>query len=64
MKDEKHQETEVPEEEPQVYAVKKDVNGWQFDRRAFLAVAGAAAASAAVGTAAGCGAPRSSIMIR
>ena len=47
MTDEKHQETDVPEEEPQVYAVKKDVNGWQFDRRAFLVAAGAAAATAA-----------------
>lgn len=40
-----------PEEEPQVYAVHKDSNGWQFSRREFLAAAGATAVTVA---AAGC----------
>ena len=31
-------------EEPQVYAVQKDLTGWRFSRRDFLAAAGAAAA--------------------
>ena len=53
-RDEEIQE-EVQEEEPTVYAVKKDLTGWRFDRRTFLAAAGATAAVAAVGTTAGCG---------
>lgn len=54
---------EEKEEEPEVYTVKKDVNGWQFDRRAFLAAAGATAAAAAVGTIAGCGPATSSPVV-
>ena len=34
------------ETEPQVYAVQKDLTGWRFSRRGFLAAAGAAAAAA------------------
>jgi len=45
------------EEEPQVYTVQKDLTGWRFSRRDFLAAAGAAAAAAVMGAAAGCGAP-------
>ncbi|MGD8794104.1 MAG: twin-arginine translocation signal domain-containing protein, partial [Anaerolineae bacterium] len=46
------------EEQPQVYAVKKDLDGWQFDRRKFLTAAGATAAAAAVGSvSSGCGGP-------
>jgi hypothetical protein len=52
---EEPKEGQVTEEEPEVYAVKKDMNGWQFNRRAFLAAAGATAAVAAVGTVASCG---------
>ncbi len=54
MAEEERKEEKEVEEEPEVYAVKKDVNGWQFNRRAFLAAAGATAAAAAVGTVAGC----------
>lgn len=55
MTDEERQEEGVPEEEPQIYTVKKDMDGWQFNRRAFLTAAGATAAAAALGTAAACG---------
>ena len=40
------------EEAPQVYVVQKDLTGWRFSRRDFLAAAGAAAAGA---LATGCG---------
>lgn len=44
------------EEKPRVYAVQKDLTGWRFSRRDFLAAAGAAAAAVAVaGVTAGCG---------
>lgn len=43
-----------PEEEPQIYTVTKDMNGWQFDRRAFFAAAGATAVTAAGVGSAGC----------
>ena len=36
------------EEEPQVYAVEKDLSGWKFSRREFVAAAAAAAATATV----------------
>jgi len=55
MTEEKQQETETSEEEPQVYTVKKELDGWKFNRRAFLTAAGATAAVAAIGSAAGCG---------
>ncbi len=45
---------EGPEEVPQVYTVQKDLTGWQFSRRDFLATAGTAAAAAVAGAAAGC----------
>ena len=61
MTDEEQRQIELTEEEPQVYTVKKDVNGWRFDRRTFLAVAGAAGVAAAVGTAAGCGPSQESV---
>ena len=57
MTDKERQEPEAPEEEPQIYTVKKDMDGWQFNRRAFLTAAGATAAVAALGTAAACGEP-------
>jgi len=41
------------DEKPQVYSVKKDLQGWKFSRRDFLAAATAAAATAALGSAAG-----------
>ncbi len=41
-------------EEPQVYTVHKDLNGWRFSRREFMAAAGAVAAVTAVGATAGC----------
>lgn len=37
-------------EEPQVYNVKKDVNGWKFGRREFLAAAAATTAAAMIAT--------------
>ena len=43
--------TPDPEEEPQVFAVQKDLKGWTFDRRSFLA---AATGSAALAASAGC----------
>jgi len=55
--EEKERKEELAEEQPEVYTVKKDLTGWQFDRRTFLAAAGATAAVAAVGTAASCGSP-------
>ena len=57
MAEEEKREQDAPDEpnpEPEVYAVTKDLNGWQFDRRTFLAAAGAAVAAATVGTTAGC----------
>ncbi len=44
---------EGSDEEPQVYAVERDVNGWRFSRRRFLAATGSAAAALVAG-AAGC----------
>ena len=44
----------APEETPEVYTVEKDLVGWRFNRRAFLAAAGTATAAAVVGSAAGC----------
>jgi hypothetical protein len=55
--EERKEEAGTPEEEPQIYTVKKDMDGWQFNRRAFLTAAGATAAAAALGTVAGCGEP-------
>lgn len=55
MKEER--EEEQFEEKPEVYTVKKDLTGWKFNRRSFLAVAGAAAAVAAAGTVTGCNEP-------
>ena len=52
---ERKEEEGAPEEEPQIYTVKKDMDGWQFNRRAFLTAAGATAAAAALGTVTGCG---------
>ena len=48
MTDEERQEAEAPEEEPQIYTVKKDMDGWQFNRRTFLTAAGATAAARAL----------------
>lgn len=50
------QEQEVGQE-PQVFAVKRDLAGWRFSRRDFLTAASAATAAAVAGTATGCGAP-------
>jgi len=55
--EEKERKEELAEEQPEVYTAKKDLTGWQFDRRTFLAAAGATAAVAAVGTATSCGSP-------
>jgi hypothetical protein len=41
-------------EEPQVFAVQRDLNGWRFSRRDFLAAASAAAAAVVAGKTAGC----------
>ncbi len=57
------EEAETPEEEPQVYTVKTDRNGWQFNRRAFLTAAGATAAAAAIGAVASCGSPEPDVVI-
>lgn len=54
---EKEHEEEQCAEKPEVYTVKKDLAGWRFNRRAFLAAAGATAAVAAVGTVTGCNEP-------
>ncbi|MGD2205448.1 MAG: NBR1-Ig-like domain-containing protein [Anaerolineae bacterium] len=64
MTEEQRRKTETPEEEPEVYTVKKDMNGWQFDRRAFLAAAGTAAAAAAAGTVAGCGPAQEQVVVK
>lgn len=45
-------------QEPQVYVVLKDMNGWQFSRREFLAAASAAAVAVAAGATSGCAAPK------
>jgi hypothetical protein len=45
---------EEAEEEPQVFAVKKDLTGWRFSRRDFLVATGGAVAAAVAGAAAGC----------
>lgn len=42
------------EEAPQVYAVQKNLRGWTFSRRDFLAATAAATAAAAAGGTAGC----------
>lgn len=50
----------APDEEPEIYAVEKDVGGsggWRFDRRTFLRAAGATAAAATAATATGCTLP-------
>jgi len=53
-KDEEAKRQEGTEEEPQVFAVQKDLKGWRFSRRDFLAAASAAAAAAVAGKTAGC----------
>lgn len=50
-------------EEPQIYSVKKDMNGWQFNRRAFLTAVGATAAAAAAGTVSSCGEPQQEVAV-
>jgi hypothetical protein len=55
--EEQKREEEVTEQQPEIYTVKKDLTGWRFDRRTFLAAAGTTAAIAAVGTATSCGQP-------
>jgi hypothetical protein len=45
---------EETEETPQVYTVQKDLSGWRFSRRDFLATASAAAAAALAGATTGC----------
>jgi len=45
------------EQDPQVYAVQKDLAGWRFSRRGFLAAAGAAAAAAGASLACGSSTP-------
>lgn len=56
MDDQQHEDKQPvdveKEQEPQVYAVQKDLTGWKFNRRDFLAAAAAAVAA----TAAGCSA--------
>jgi hypothetical protein len=42
------------EQEPQVFVVARDLNGWRFSRRDFLAAASAAAAAVVAGETAGC----------
>jgi hypothetical protein len=42
------------EDSPEVFAVTKDVRGWHFNRRDFLAVAGGVAAAAALSNVTGC----------
>ena len=42
------------EEKPRVFAVQRDLNGWRFSRRDFLAAASAAAAAVVAGKTAGC----------
>jgi hypothetical protein len=49
----KRKETKRPEgaeEEPQVFAVQKDLDGWRFNRREFLAAAATAVAAATAAT--------------
>jgi hypothetical protein len=50
-------EQEAAEEEPQVFALKKDLSGWRFSRRDFLLAASGAVAAVAAGAAAGCQGP-------
>jgi SagB-type dehydrogenase family enzyme len=49
MTQEKRQDLDTSQAAPKVYSVTKDMRRWEFDRRAFLALATAAAAAAAVG---------------
>jgi len=63
-KDEVSEEVSEQEQEPQVYAVQKDLTGgtspsggWQFSRREFLAAASLAAAATVAGPMAGCASP-------
>lgn len=51
----KDTKTRQATEEPEVYAVQKDLTGWKFSRRDFLAAASVATAAAVTGAAAGCG---------
>jgi len=45
------------QETPHVYAVRKDLRGWRFDRRSFVRAASAAAAAAYAGAMTSCAAP-------
>ncbi len=56
-KAEETERQEGTEEEPQVFAVQKDLNGWRFSRRDFLAAAGAAAAAIVAGQTTACTRP-------
>jgi SagB-type dehydrogenase family enzyme len=49
MTQEKRQDLDTSQAAPKVYTVTKDVSRWEIDRRAFLALATATAAAAAVG---------------
>jgi len=49
---------EATEEEPQVFAVKKDLNGWRFSRRDFLVATGGAVAAVVAGATVGCQGPQ------
>ncbi len=48
QQEEERKQDEGAEEEPQVYSVKKELTGWKFSRREFLAAAAAAATAGAV----------------
>ena len=50
--DKNEQAEQGAEEEPEVYAVQKDLTGWRFSRREFLAATGTAAAALALPAAA------------
>lgn len=63
MNEEKVQEPESQEEEPQIYTVKKDMDGWRFDRRAFLTATSAAVAAVAAGSLAACGTAEEQVVI-
>jgi LysM repeat protein len=53
-KDKKAKRERASGEAPQVYAVQKDLTGWHFNRRDFLAAASAVAAAAVVGKSTAC----------
>ena len=58
VKEKETKQREGDGEQPQVFAVQRDLNGWRFSRRDFLAAASAAAAVVVAGKTTGCTSPQ------